>query len=480
MRKLLAFSLLCASTIGFAQSAHIDAVQTIPFKFTHAYRIAGTAPEYFTSKERMDALNVRGMSIAVVKDGDVAWSLNFGLQNVKDSIPVNMQTLFQAASISKPITGIAVLHLVQEGVLDLDTDVNEYLSSWSVPESEFTQDEKVTLRRLLSHTAGVTVHGFPGYPNGTEMPSTLEVLEGEGNTPVIEVDMVPGSEWRYSGGGYVIIQQLIEDVTGVPFAEYMDTQVLPELGMNHSTFSQPIHSDYEEFASLAYHGDGTVYSGGWHNYPEIAPAGLWTTSQDLALYMRYVHRVYTGKMESDFISKALIDEMLTPYSDEFVWGLGPALEYQSDSLRMQHGGKNAGFSNIMMMYPAYCDGVVILTNSDNGRILMREAMRAVSEYYAWNADKQEVVTRAELTEEQKNTVAGRYLMENGRGYAVELVWEGEKLRITDGNPTTDEVVIPTSDSRYIDLVDGDVLEFPEGLESGVFQWNGIYTFEKED
>ncbi|NVK26950.1 MAG: beta-lactamase family protein [Flavobacteriia bacterium] len=480
MKTLFALTFVCSSILSSAQIPHLDAVQKIPRHLTFAYREAGTPPEYHSILDRFEALNVRGASIGVILNGEMAFTSDYGFQNFEDSIRVNRQTLFQAASISKPITGIAVLRLVQEGILELDVDVNEYLTSWKVPESEFTKTEKVTLRRLLTHSAGVTVHGFPGYPNGTEMPSTTDVLNGKGNTPRIEVDMVPGTEMRYSGGGYVIIQQIIEDVTGMSFAEYMDTEILPELGMNHSTFSQPLHSNYEAFASLAYHGDGSLYEGGWHNYPEGAPAGLWTTTQDFAMYMLFVHRVYTGKVESEFLSHLLIEEMLTPYSDEIIWGLGPALEFQGDSLRMQHGGKNAGFSNVFMMYPEYGHGVVIFTNSDKGRILMREIMRSVSDYYGWHASKQEVVERAELTVAQKEKVAGRYLMENGQGYGIELIWEGDQLRLTDGNTATDEVVIPTSESRYVDLVDGDVLEFPDGLDSGVFTWNGYYTFKRED
>ncbi len=473
-RSLLIVGLLT----GLISSAQSPA-EYIPHHLTPAYRETGTEPIYLDLNERMKDLNVQGLSIVTYVDGELHWAMLEGFQNTEKSIPLSRESLFQAASISKPLAGIAVLRLVQEGKLDLDVDVNEYLTSWTLPSSEYTEVEKVTLRRLLTHTAGVTVHGFPGYANGTEMASSIEVLNGEGNTPKIEVDTIPGSMWRYSGGGYVIIQTVIEDVTGMSFSAYMDGYILPELGMNNSTFSQPLKEVYESRASLAYHGNGMVYEGGWHNYPEVAPAGLWTTSEDLAKYINFVHEVHTGKRESEFLSKTLIDEMLTPMDEKSMWGLGPALEYQGDTLRMQHGGKNAGFSNVFLAYPQYGAAAVVMTNSDNGRILMREVMRSISAQYGWEAAEQELVERHSFSDEEKEMIAGSYEMENGQGYAIELIWEGEYIRITDGQPATDELILPVSENRFIDMADGDELEFTNGLEAGTFTWNGYYVFHRK-
>jgi len=158
----------------------------------------------------MAELHVPGVSITVVHDGQIEWARGFGAASTGGPL-VTPETLFQAASISKPVTAMAVLHLVQSGKLDLDTDVNQYLKTWKVPENEFNAKKKVTLRELLTHTAGTTVHGFPGYAAGAPVPTLVQVLNGEkpANTPAIRVDTIPGTNWRYSGGGYVIIQQLL-------------------------------------------------------------------------------------------------------------------------------------------------------------------------------------------------------------------------------------------------------------------------------
>ncbi len=479
MKKVLAYTLLIFSIASCAQPADSSPNGYIPYHLTEAYREAGTEPIYRPLDERMAELNVQGLNIVVLSNGEIDWNFSSGYRDREESTRVNAQTLFQAASISKPITGIGVLKLVQDGKLDLDTDINEYLTSWTLPKNKFTDSSKVTLRKLLSHAAGITVQGFPGYADGTEMPSTLEVLNGDGNTPTIEVDTVPGALWRYSGGGYVIIQQVIEDVTGMPFIQFMDEQILPNLGMSNSTFTQPIAERYRSNFSKAYHGNGMEYEGGWHNYPEAAPAGLWTTGEDLAHYIQFVHRVYTDSLTSDFFDKSLIEEMLTPYGEDAIWGLGPALEYQGDTLRMQHGGKNAGFSNIFMSYPAYGHAVIVMTNSDNGTVLRNEIMRSVSDYYDWNAAQQEDVERFNLSDDQKQMVAGTYLMEDGNGYSVDLVWENGTIRIDDGRDQTREAIIPVSETRFLDLSDGDELVFPDGIEAGKFVWNGYYVFYRQ-
>ncbi len=156
------------------------------------------------------------------------------------------------------------MRLVEAGKLNLDDDVNSYLKNWKVPANTFTDQTKVTLRELLSHTAGVTVHGFRGYIAGSALPSTFEILEGKApaNTPAITVDIKPGTLWRYSGGGYVIAKQVLDDVTGKPFPAMMRQEVLGPAGMVHSTFEQPLPAvrmlevamPYDETGTPAPHG----------------------------------------------------------------------------------------------------------------------------------------------------------------------------------------------------------------------------------
>jgi CubicO group peptidase (beta-lactamase class C family) len=254
-------------------------------------------PTTLTSLDaRMEALHVPGVSVAVIHGGKLEWARGFGVTKIGGP-PVTAETLFQAASISKPVTTLAVLRLVQSGKVDLDTDVNYYLKSWKVPANEFTQEAKVTLRELLTHSAGITVHGFRGYAAGEAIPSLAQVLDGEppANNVAIRVDMTPGKTWRYSGGGFVIVQQVLTDVTGIPFPRLMHDLILGPLEMGHSTYLQPLPPELLARAATPYRGDGTAVPGGPHVYPELAPAGLWTTPSDLARFVIGIQQALSGK-----------------------------------------------------------------------------------------------------------------------------------------------------------------------------------------
>src|SRR6185503_12487962 len=204
--------------------------------------LKGEPPEKMKLADRMRFYKTPGVSIALINDGKIEWARGYGVLEAGTKEPVTPETLFQAASISKSLTAMVALRLVEQGQLDLDSDVNKRLVSWKVPENDFTKDQKVTVRRLLAHTAGVTVPGFLGYPSDKPLPELRQILEGEkpANSAPIRVDMTPGAKFRYSGGGYVILQQLMMDVTGKPFPELMQTMFLQKLGMTHSTFQQPL------------------------------------------------------------------------------------------------------------------------------------------------------------------------------------------------------------------------------------------------
>src|SRR5208282_3138916 len=195
-----------------------------------------------TINERMAHYKVPGVSVAFFDHGQIIWTKTYGFADVASKKPVTADTLFQAAPTRKPVAALAALRLVQEGKLSLDEDVNVKLRTWKVPENAFTIKEKVTVRRILSHSAGLTVHGFPGYASDEPVPTVVQILNGEkpANSDPIRVDVVPGTLWRYSGGGYVILQTLLSDVTGKPFPQIMSELVLRPAGMTHSTYEQPL------------------------------------------------------------------------------------------------------------------------------------------------------------------------------------------------------------------------------------------------
>ena len=192
---------------------------------------------------------------------------------------------------------MAALKLFENDSLDLNKNVNYYLKKWQIPENKFTKTKKITLEKLLTHTAGMTVHGFPGYKQTDDFPEIIDVLNGKGNTPKIVVDTIPGSIWRYSGGGYTVMEKVIEDVSGLSFDEYMSKNILLPIGMKNSTYQQPITKVWQNNISAAYDGNGKLIKGLWNNYPEQAAAGLWTTASDLALYCIEIQDIIQGKKD---------------------------------------------------------------------------------------------------------------------------------------------------------------------------------------
>lgn len=332
--------------------------------------------------ERMKFYKVAAVSVAFFDHGQVIWARAYGFADIKEKRPATPTTLFQAASISKPISALAALHLVQEGKLSLDEDVNAKLRTWKVPDNQFTEKERVTIRRILSHSSGLTVHGFPGYASGEPLPTVVQILNGEkpANTKAIRVDVVPGTMWRYSGGGFVILQTLLSDVTGKAFPQLLSKIVLRPAGMTHSTYEQPLPKNLWPLAATPYRQNGEPVKGGWHIYPEMAPAGLWTTPSDLARMAIEVQAEYAGKSHK-ILSQTMAREMLTRQKDD--WGLGFTLGNTGPTLRFGHGGANEGFRCELEAYAESGNGIAIMTNSDSGGQVSNEFLRAVAKEYNW-------------------------------------------------------------------------------------------------
>ncbi|MCB0600867.1 MAG: beta-lactamase family protein [Saprospiraceae bacterium] len=443
-------------------------------------QVAGDTLTQYSMEARMDHYHVPGVSIAVVKDGKMRWARGYGMANTQSGTRVDTSTLFQAGSISKPLAALGALKLVEAGRLDLDADVNNYLKSWKVPDNRFTNQDKVTLRLLLTHSAGMTVHGFPGYAQSDTMPSLVEVLDGKGNTPPIVADTFPGSLWRYSGGGYTVMQQMIEDVSGLPFTSFLDDSILRPLGMHNSTYAQPLIASRHPQASAAYDRSGTLIEGLWHNYPEQAAAGLWTTPADLARYCLAVQGI-AGGATGEVLNPGTIRTMLTKHLND--WGLGPALRWDGDSLLFGHGGKNAGFSNNMLASVHQGYGVIVMTNADQGIDLMNEIMRSVSAYYHWGISNPRTVEITKLTDEQLNRLAGSYQLDHQvpdiGDYLVELSIKDGKVIVYDPNNKETNILSPLDEWKFIDVNTGDEVVFAaSGKTPGLLQltWNNQFVF----
>ena len=383
---LKALSLLAA--LCMTPGSRSNAQTAEPSVQAHVDRVVGCLRQPFYVKgdrcadlaERMAALHVTGVSVAVIHHGQLEWARGFGTEQVGGK-PVTPETRFQAGSISKPVAAMAALHLVEEGKLKLDDDVNTELSSWKLPVGPEAAGKAVTLRELLTHTAGTTVHGFPGYALGEPVPTLVQVLNGTApaNTPPVKIETVPGSRWNYSGGGFTVMQMMAIDAAKEPFPKLMHDAVLAPIGMRHSTYEQPLPSADRPMAT-PYNEDGTPITGGAHTYPEMAAAGLWTTASDLAQYILENQQSLAGHA-NHVLSQATTQQMLTPGMGN--WGLGVQIGGSKEDPYFTHDGINAGFESVFVGYENHGDGAVVMTNAQGGERLAKELIQSIATEYDW-------------------------------------------------------------------------------------------------
>jgi CubicO group peptidase (beta-lactamase class C family) len=376
--------------------------------------------------ERMALLQVPGVSVAVIADGRLAWARGWGVREAGGSDPVTETTLFQAASISKAVAALAVMRLVQEGRLSLDEDVNAYLRIWRVPANDDWQP-RITLRQLLGHVAGTTVHGFPGYRRDRPLPTLPQVLDADppANTPPVRVNVAPGLQFRYSGGGTSIVQQVLMDATGKPFPALMRELVLGPLRMERSTYDQPLPASRWAEAATGHREDGVAVAGGWHVYPEMAAAGLWTTPSDLARVALEVQEVLAGRA-GKVLTKESVEAMLAPQAGGPV-GIGFFLQGEGEQARFGHDGSNAGFLCALTAYAGRGLGAAVMINGEHWvGAMVQEVLGAIAREYDWPLAPGE---RIGLFEPPRPPVSAGVLNYAGEyevqpGYRVQVVEEG--------------------------------------------------------
>lgn len=352
-----------------------------------AVRLVGRPDTAFELSERLRYYHVPAVSIAVIDDFKVVFARGYGVKEFGKPAPADSNTLFLAGSISKPVFATGILALVEQGKLQLDDDVNRSLKSWQLPQSRFTEREKVTLRRLLTHSAGLTVWGFPGYDLKAPLPTVPQVLDGikPANTAAVRNDTFPGARWLYSGGGFTIAQLLASDVTGEPFPSLMRRLVLAPTGMTHSTYENPLPAARRGEAASGHETVDTPVPGGFHVYPEMAAAGLWTTASDLARWAISLARSYRGDARGP-LSPAMARQMVSKQIHQAQqygggdWGLGVAVSGDGDSLTFSHGGRDEGFVANVVMWPNRGRGIAVLSNGVAGGLL-QEITRGFAEEY---------------------------------------------------------------------------------------------------
>jgi CubicO group peptidase (beta-lactamase class C family) len=333
--------------------------------------------------ERMKNLNIQGVSIAVIHNYQIEWARGYGFADRSENRPVTEMTLFQAASISKSLNSVGVLKLVQEKRLDLNSDINKYLITWKFPYDEKSNNKQITLTNLLSHTAGLTIHGFPGYVNGETLPTLPQILNGQkpANTDAVRSSTEPGKSVIYSGGGTTISQLIIMDVTHQPYDAFMKKNVLDSLGMTGSFYTQPPPENKMFLLATGYKANGQAVRGKYHIYPEQAAAGLWTNPSDLCRYIIETQLSYQGKS-----SKVLTPEMtrlrLTPVLEDAALGTFVNSRVTGSLKYFNHNGGNEGFTCTAIGCRDTGEGVVIMINSDNGSII-EEIANSVATVYNW-------------------------------------------------------------------------------------------------
>ncbi len=419
--------------------------------------VKGRAPVSFRLAERMEHYHVPGVSIAVVDGGRIAWARGFGVKEVGTADSVTAATLFQAASISKPVAATAMLRLVEAGRLDLDTPVNRYLTSWKVPDNAFTAREPVTLRRIVSHSAGLTVHGFPGYAAGEPLPTVPQILDGEppANTPPVRVDTLPGAISRYSGGGVTVEQLVMTDVTGERFPSLMKRLVLDPAEMTRSTYDQPLPEERRGEEAAGYRSDGTPIEGRWHTYPEMAAAGLWTTPTDLLKWAMAITAARDGASDG-LLSQHMAQEMLTPQKAGY--GLGPGLGGTGAGFHFGHGGANEGFRCQLIYFPETGQGAAVMTNGDGGGGLAQEVLLAVASEYGWPDYGPREIDALALDTTALDAFVGEYGLDQPP-VTLSVTREGASLFVeAPGYQPRDEIVF-TEPGRAVGLESGTRFSF---------------------
>jgi len=433
----------------------------------------------------MEALEIPGLSLAVIDDYRIAWAKGYGVRQAGGDDPVTPETLFQAASIAKAVTALALLHHVERRAWSLDADVNEYLRSWKLAGNELTAGHKVTLRHLLAHTAGITPGGFPGYEVGAPVPDLVQVLNGESpaNNEPARVIATPGSAVRYSGLGYTILQLLLVDQLGRPFPRIMQETVLAPLGMNDSTFEQPLPPALSPRAASGHRASGEVVPGKWYVHPELAAAALWTTPSDLAKFAIEVAKSKSGR-SNRVLSPEGTRRMLARHEGDM--GLGLVIDPEDEHGFFAHSGGNQGYRCRLWAFADAGKGIVIMTNSDAGGLLFASVIASVANEYQWPSGKgrdvppgiadriREIIQRVEVDVDP--AVLARYVgrYELAPGMQFDVILEGGELTVQLADQPRFPVYPESETKFFYKVVDAQItfVEDDSGAVSGLVLHQG--------
>jgi len=456
----------CAKEVNTATTT--DAIKQVETGLTTRVYIEGDAT--WSIEERMKHYGIPGASIAIIHNGEIAWAKAYGVTDKDSQTPVTTQTLFQAAATSMPVTAYGALRLVEQGKVTLDENINNYLKEWELTDNEFTESDKVTLRNLLNHSAGIYPRGTGRYNLEDTIPTLVEILNGTPpavNEP-ITVNKVPGESVRFAYASYVPVQQIMIEAEGKAFSEIMYEQVLQPLEMTNSTFSQSLTEVQLAKAATGYLKGGAMVEGKRKIYPAMASNGLWTTAEDYAKFLTNVQQTTAGKTTKG-LSKDLAELMGTPYGVSgsgwsFTLGLGFQLLNRNNEIYLRHHGWNRGFYAEIVAHRDKGYGVVVMTNS-TFPAFNAEVIRAVAQTYNWDSFVP-VHQKMKIDPETADNITGRYQSDDR---IIEISQKHNQLFYKNILDEEDEELIKVSDSLFVRRSSGLFMQFKPDAESGANQ-----------
>ena len=362
----------------------------------------------YTLSERMKHYNVAGLSVAVIDNYQIVWAKGYGYADKKEERKVTATTLFEPGSISKSLNAVGILQLAQQGKLDLYQDINQYLVNWKFPYDTVSHGKKITTAQLLSHTAGLGVHGFPGYQRDSAIAAVTDILDGRApsNTEAVRSVTEPGKESRYSGGGILITQQMLTDLTKQRYEQYIYEHVLRPLGMTNSSYNQPPAVSQRKNLATGYKSNGNEVPGKYFVYPEKAAAGLWTTPTDICKYILEMQQAYQGK-SSKVLNQEMVKLHVTPYKNDVA--MGTFIQNRSGEKYFNHTASNEGFSGLFIGGLTNGKGAAIFVNSDDASIAF-ELVNTIALVYNWAGFKKpEQITTVPVNDTITSKYIGEYI-----------------------------------------------------------------------
>lgn len=401
----------------------------------------------YSLTERMKHYNVQGLSVAVIDNYQIVWAKGYGYADKKEGRKVTANTIFEPGSISKSLNAVGILQLAQQGKLDLYQDINQYLVNWKFPYDTVSHGKKITTAQLLSHTAGLSVHGFPGYHRDSAIASVTDILDGRApsNTEAVRSYTEPGKEVRYSGGGILITQQMLTDLTKQRYEEYMYEHVFRPLGMTNSSYNQPPAISQRKNLATGYKSNGDEVPGKYFVYPEKAAAGLWTTPTDICKYILEMQQAYQGK-SSKLLNQEMVKLHLTPYKNDVA--LGTYIQNRNGEKYFVHSASNEGFTGYFLGGLTNGKGVALFVNSEDGSVLL-ELLNSIALVYNWEGfRKPEQITTVPVNDTLTSKYIGEYITD---GIFSEVKKEKDGLYLWTDGISSKMYFTSTTDFRNIEL-----------------------------